>query len=324
MLRTALSLSMVTGQAFRMVHIRGQRRKPGLMRQHLTCVKAACEISSGTAVGAEIGSTELTFDPGKLRGGDYHFAIGTAGSTGLLFQTLLPALLQADGPSRLRLEGGTHNPLAPPFEFLERVFLPALRRMGADATIRLVESGFAPAGGGVVGSNIIPGAGLAPCDFHQRGELQRMVIRVPIRNLSAAIGQRMLEAALEKFPGADAAVDVREPGPGRGVCCLVEADFEHAAELTSGFGEQGVTAERIGARAAKAMHDFIGCGAVVGRQLADQLLLPLALAGGGSFTTMAPDAHVATNIAVIERFLPVKFRITEAARGTRLIAVSAP
>lgn len=327
MLRTALSLSMATGQAFRMVSIRGQRRKPGLMRQHLTCVRAAREISSGTATGAEIGSTELTFHPGKLRGGDYHFAIGTAGSTGLLFQTLLPALLLADAPSRLRLEGGTHNPLAPPFEFLERVFLPALRRMGADATISLVESGFAPAGGGCIESNINPCARLTPCELHERGDLQGMRIRVPIRNLSAAIGQRMLEAALEKFPGTDAAVEVREPGPGRGVCCLVEADFEHASELTSGFGEQGVAAEKIGARAAKSMHDFIGTGAVVGRQLADQLLLPMALAGAGSFTTMAPDEHVPTNIVVIEHFLPVKIRITEATRGTRgtrVIAVSRP
>ena len=321
MLRTALALSMATGQAFRMVHIRGQRRKPGLMRQHLTCVKAACEISTGTAIGMEIGSTDLTFHPGEVRSGDYHFAIGTAGSTSLLFQTLLPALLLTDAPSRLRLEGGTHNPLAPPFEFLDRVFLPAMRRMGADATISLVESGFAPVGGGIIESIVNPCARLAPCAFLARGELQDLRIRVPSRYLSAVIGQRMLEAALERFPGSDAAVDVREPGPGRGVCCLVEAVFEHTAELTSSFGEQGVSAEKVGARAAKAMHDFIGSGAVVGRQLADQLLLPMALAGVGRFTTMAPDAHVPTNIAVIERFLPVKFGITEAARSTRMITV---
>jgi len=196
--------------------------------------------------------------------------------------------------------------------------------MGADATISLVESGFAPAGGGCIESNINPCTKLIPCELHVRGELQGMHIRVPIRNLSAAIAQRMLEAALERFPGTDAAVDVREPGPGRGVCCLVEAAFEHVTELTSSFGEQGVTAERIGTRAAKTMHDFIGSGAVVGRQLADQLLLPMALAGAGSFTTMAPDEHVPTNIAVIEQFLPVKFCITEAARGTRVIAVSRP
>ena len=156
MLRTALSLALVTGQPFRMTNIRGKRPKPGLMRQHLTCVKAACEISDGTADGAEIGSTELVFRAGKPRGGSYQFAIGTAGSTGLLFQTLLPALLHADGPSTLRLEGGTHNPLAPPFEFLDRVFLPALRRIGAEATLSLVQSGFAPVGGGILECQIQP------------------------------------------------------------------------------------------------------------------------------------------------------------------------
>ena len=156
MLRTALSLAMVTGQPFRMVNIRGKRPKPGLMRQHLTCVKAACEISDGTADGAEIGSTELVFRAGKVRGGSYHFAIGTAGSTGLLFQTLLPALLHADGPADLRLEGGTHNPMAPPFEFLDRVFLPALRKMGADATLELEQTGFAPVGGGIGNCRVAP------------------------------------------------------------------------------------------------------------------------------------------------------------------------
>lgn len=321
MLRTALSLSMITGRPFRMTRIRGLRRKPGLMRQHLTCVKAACEISAGSADGAEIGATELVFRPGAIRAGDYQFAIGTAGSTGLLFQTLLPALLHAPGPSTLRLEGGTHNPLAPPFEFLERVFVPALRRMGGVATLTLGETGFAPAGGGIITAAIDPCAQLQPCDFRERGELQSVTIRVPIRNLSESIGTRMLEAAVAKLPTPDAAVEHREPGPGRGVCCLVEAVFEHASELTSSFGEQGVTAEKVGLRAAKVMHDFIGNGAVVGRCLADQLLLPMALAGSGVFTTMAPDDHVASNISVIEQFLPVKFRIEPRDRGHFEIAV---
>lgn len=322
MLRTALSLAMVTGQPFRMTNIRGKRRKPGLMRQHLTCVKAACEISDGTADGAEIGSTELVFQAGKLRGEPYQFSIGTAGSTSLLFQTLLPALLHADGPSTLRLEGGTHNPLAPPFEFIDRVFLPALRRMGAEATVSLVESGFAPAGGGVITCEIQPCSKLAAIDLHERGELTFTRLRVPTRNLPTSIAERILFAALEQFPCTDAAVETREPGPGRGVCCLFEAVFENTSEITSTFGETNVTAERVGMRAGKSMHDFIGSGVPVGRWLADQLLLPMALAGTGSFTTLIPDDHVPTNISVIEKFLPVKFLIDDADRGRRIISVS--
>jgi RNA 3'-terminal phosphate cyclase (ATP) len=321
MLRTALSLAMTTGQPFRMTNIRGKRSKPGLMRQHLTCVKAACEISDGTADGAEIGSTELVFRAGKPRAGAYQFAIGTAGSTGLLFQTLLPALLQADGPSTMRLEGGTHNPLAPPFEFLDRVFLPALRRMGAEVAISLVQSGFAPVGGGVIECTIQPCAKLQPIHLHERGELKSMNLRVPTRNLPIAIGGRILDSAIAQFPCDDASVEIREPGPGRGVCCLYEAVFENCEELSSSFGETNVTAERVGKRAAKCLQDFISSGVPVGRWLADQLLLPMALAGSGSFTTMVPDDHVPTNISVIEKFLPVKLGIEDADRGKRIVAV---
>lgn len=322
MLRTALSLAMITGQPFRMTNIRGLRRNPGLMRQHLTCVKAACEISDGTVDGAEIGSTEIVFRAGKLRGASYQFAIGTAGSTGLLFQTLLPALLHADGPSKLRLEGGTHNPLAPPFEFLDRVFLPALRRMGAEASISLVQTGFAPVGGGIIDCEIQPCGKPTAIDLHERGDLISLCLRVPTRHLPIAIPGRILNAALAGLPCDDATVEIREPGPGRGVCCLYEAMFENSAELTSTFGETNVTAERVGSRAAKSMQDFISSNTAVGRHLADQLLLPLALAGGGSFTTMVPDEHVPTNISVIEKFLPVKFRIEDADRGKRLIRIA--
>jgi RNA 3'-terminal phosphate cyclase (ATP) len=321
MLRTALSLAMVTGQSFRMVNIRGKRRKPGLMRQHLTCVNASCEITGGSAEGAEINSTEIVFHPGTPRGGEYRFSIGTAGSTGLLYQTLLPALLHADGQSTLHLEGGTHNPLAPPFEFLDRVFLPTLRKMGVDATISLAETGFAPVGGGVIHCIIEPCAQLAPIVLTDRGELISTKLRVPVRNLPRSIADRILNSALAEFPCDDASVEPREPGPGRGICCLYEAVFEHGSELASAFGEMNVTGEQVGRRTAKSLRDFISNGAAVGRYLADQLLLPMALAGGGNFITLNPDDHVPTNIGVIEMFLPVKFDIEDLDRGQRLVTV---
>jgi len=321
MLRSALSLAMVTGRPFRMTNIRGKRRKPGLMRQHLTCVKAAREVSGGTADGAEIGSTELVFRAGELRSGSYEFAIGTAGSTGLLLQTLLPALWRAGGPSTLRLSGGTHNPLAPPFEFLERVFLPAMARMGAKAELELVESGFAPVGGGTIECRIGACDGFRPAEFVERGETVSTSVRVPVRHLPVSIAGRMLDAAVAAFPCEDASVEVREPGPGRGVACLVEAVFEHGAELTSAFGEQGVSAEKLGRRAGKQMRDFLGGGAAVGRHLADQLLLPMALAGGGRFTTLAPDDHLPSNASVIEAFLGVPITTEELGKGVWRVVV---
>lgn len=322
MLRTALSLAMITGQPFRMANIRGLRPKPGLMRQHLTCVKAACEISGGTADGAEIGSTELVFRSGEIRGGNYQFAIGTAGSTSLLFQTLFPALLYADGPSTFTLEGGTHNPMAPPFEFLDHVFLPAIRSMGARAEASLKETGFAPAGGGVLEATIEPSGKPTPLDLHERGELTALSIVVPIRHLSKSIAERIIASAVKTLPCTDVKIDRRETGPGRGVACLIAATFDHANELTSALGEFGVNSEAVGFRPAKAMSHYIASGVPVGRWLADQLLLPMALAGSGSFSTITPDPHVATNIEVIEKFLPVKFRIDSGDRGRRIIRVS--
>lgn len=320
MLRTALSLAMITGQPFRMTNIRGKRPRPGLMRQHLTCVRAAMEISDGTADGAEPGSTELVFRAGKVRCGSYQFAIGTAGSTGLLFQTLLPALWHADGESTLVLEGGTHNPMAPPFEFLERVFLPALRRLGVDASLTLGQTGFAPAGGGHITAVVRPCAGLGELDLHERGAPLERSFTVVSRRLGERIPERVLKAAGDVLDWDQHHLDSRDDGPGTGICLLVEHRFEHGTELCTSFGEMGVLAEKVGHRAAKAMRDFIGSEAAVGRHLADQLLLPMALAGGGSFTTMKPDDHVRTNIAVIERFLPVKFTIRDGPRSLRVIS----
>jgi RNA 3'-terminal phosphate cyclase (ATP) len=322
MFRTALSLAMITGQPFRMVNIRGKRSKPGLMRQHLTCVRAACEISGGTADGAEIGSTELVFRADQVRAGSYQFAIGTAGSTTLLYQTLLPALLHADGPSTLRLEGGTHNPLAPPFEFIDRVFLPVLAQMGGSSSVRLVTAGFPPAGGGVIECGIEPCAGLSPLELLTRPAEYRTSIRVLTRHLPLSIAGRMLDAALGLVPTKDATVENREPGPGPGVCCLVEADFGTVREVTFAYGEAGVTAEKVGRHAAKALNDYVSCGAPVSRHLADQLLLPMALAGSGSILAMSPDDHVRTNISVISKFLPVTFAVEDAERGCKRISVS--
>jgi RNA 3'-terminal phosphate cyclase (ATP) len=320
MLRTALSLSMLTGQAFRMTRIRGKRRKPGLMRQHLTCVRAAVEISGGSADGAEIGSTELVFRAGPVRGGDYRFAIGTAGSTGLLLQTLLPALWQAGEPSILRLEGGTHNPMAPPFEFLDRIFLPAMARMGARAELELLETGFAPAGGGAVRCRIEPCPQWKPLELTERGPLSSMTLRVISRHVPESVPERIRKAAEKSFDFDRVELDRREPGPGNGVCCQIEAEFAGGLrETATSFGAHGLPSERVARDAAKPMQDFLGSGAPVGRHLADQLLLPLALAGSGQFVTMAPDAHLPTNISVIESFLPLRFQIEDLERGCKRV-----
>ncbi|HEY0883453.1 MAG TPA: RNA 3'-terminal phosphate cyclase, partial [Archangium sp.] len=171
-LRTALGLSLVTGKAFRIVRIRGGREKPGLLRQHLTCVQAAARLGDAETSGAELGSQELVFQPRRLRAGDFTFAIGTAGSTTLVLQAVLPALLRAPGPVSLAIEGGTHNGLAPPFEFLARSLVPLLTRLGAKLDVSLVRPGFEPAGGGRLEVRVTPSP-LGTLELLSRGALLR-------------------------------------------------------------------------------------------------------------------------------------------------------
>lgn len=326
LLRSALSLSLVTGQAFRMTAIRGLRKKPGLMRQHLTGVNASVEISGGSADGAELGSTELVFNPGKVSGGDYRFAIGTAGSACLLFQTLLPALMLCKEPSTLRLEGGTHNPMAPTFDFLDECFLPQIRKMGACVKIALERHGFYPAGGGVIHAEIAPCAELHPLKLISRGGAISKNVRVLVAHVPEDVGRREGESAV-RFLGelgwSNDGISVEAvESSGSGNVVSIGCAFENVSEMTISFGERGKSGKIVAKEAAKAMRDYLGTKAVVGRRLADQLLLPIALAGKGEFLTMVPSNHTQTNAELIARFLEVKFAMEEVAGGQWRVSVN--
>ena len=173
-LRSALSLSMITGQPFTITDIRAGRAKPGLLRQHLTAVKAATEICRATVEGAELRAQRLIFRPGTVRGGDYRFAIGSAGSSTLVLQTVLPALWFADGPSRVEASGGTDNPSAPPADFIRRVLEPLLAKMGIHQQTTLLRHGFYPAGGGVVATEVSPVALFNTLQLGERGNIVQM------------------------------------------------------------------------------------------------------------------------------------------------------
>ena len=306
-LRTALSLSMCTGQPFRIVNIRAKRKKPGLMRQHLTAVQAAAEICGAEVEGGQAGSQILGFTPGPIRGGEYRFSIGTAGSCTLVFQTILPALLRADSASHVVLRGGTHNPMSPPFHFLERAFLPLLRRMGADVSLELTRHGFYPAGGGEFIAHIQPAA-LKPLYLEQRGERLTAYAEALVAALPVHIARRELAVVGKRMGWTDGQLLLRglsnDQGPGNAL--LMALEHEAVTEVFVGFGEKGVTAEAVAEKTVDAVRRYLASGAAVGPHLADQLLLPLALAGGGSFTASAVSQHTLTNAEVIRRFLPVE------------------
>lgn len=329
-LRTSLALSMCTGQPFALNKIRAGRAKPGLMRQHLTCVNAAAEICGAEIEGAELNSTSLAFRPGQVRAGDYTFNVGTAGSCTLVLQTVWPALMMADGPSRLKLCGGTHNPMAPPFHFLERSYAPLLHRLGAKAELQLRRLGFYPAGGGEIEATIWPAKGqLQAFDVNDRGAkvegyaecfapaLPRSVARRELEQLGASLGWSPEQ--LREAPSR------QNEGPGNAL--LVTLAYENVTEVVTAFGEKGVSAEQVAREVVREVRAYQASDAALGPHLADQWAMPLAMAvnqrgGAASYTCTELTPHATTNFDVIARFLRVKFT-TEPAQGGFSVTVAA-
>ncbi len=305
-LRTALGLSLVTGRAFTIEKIRAGRKRPGLLAQHLTAVRAAAEIGDAETHGAAVGSVQLHFAPRKVRPGDYRFAVGTAGSATLVLQTVLPALSIADGPSHLRLEGGTHNPWAPPFEFLDRTFLPLVGRMGPQVEAVLERPGFYPAGGGAFSVTIQPQQPLRRLELLERGEVLRQSVRAIVSRLPLHIARREAQAVQNALGLPDdcvAAEPVDSAGPGNAV--VIEIECEHITEVFVGFGQKGVPAEAVARQVVKEAQRYLAADVPVGPYLADQLLIPLALAGDGRFLTLTPSPHAMTNLEVLRSFVEV-------------------
>ncbi|HKE93733.1 MAG TPA: RNA 3'-terminal phosphate cyclase [Povalibacter sp.] len=313
-LRSALSLSILTGQPFRIRNIRARREKPGLMRQHLTAVNAAAAISGAKVAGASLGSAELTFAPGKMAGGEYSFAIGTAGSCTLVLQTVLPPLLLAAEPSTIRINGGTHNKGSPPVDFLARAFLPLINRMGPTVTLELVRHGFYPRGGGEIRVHVTPCAKLQPITLTQRGSRMDSYAEAYIAAIPMHVAERELSVVGRSLNWASGQLKLRglggEVGPGNAL--TITLVHEHITEVFTGFGEKNVMAETVAKRAVGEAREYIAGTAAAGIHLADQLLLPMALGGVDAFTTFAPTPHFESNAEVIGIFTDCRIR-TEAA-----------
>ena len=309
-LRTSLSLSLVTGRAFRIVNIRAKRRKAGLLRQHLAAIRGAAALGGSKVTGAELGSTTLEFIPEAVTPGDYDFAVGSAGSVTLVLQTVLPPLILAAGRSTLRLEGGTHNPLAPPYEFLQYAFLPLLEKMGTHISTDLERPGFYPAGGGVLHVTIDPATNLRAFDLLSRGELVVHKARALISRLPRPIAERELNVLRKQmdWPAEDLEVmETESVGPGNALVALLR--YENITEVVTGFGQKGIAAESVAGNVVREIETYLNSGAVVGQHLADQLMVPFALAGGGSFQTLNLSGHSETNLEVIRMFVPADSRV---------------
>jgi RNA 3'-terminal phosphate cyclase (ATP) len=327
MVRSSLALSLVTGRSVEIQHIRAKRQKPGLMQQHLTAVRAAAEVGQADVEGDSLGSRRICFRPGKVTGGNYTFKVATAGSATLVFQTVLPALLTAPVESHMVLEGGTHNSMAPPFDFLAKAFLPLVNRMGPAVVTQLFRPGFYPAGGGRFAATIRP-APLGRLELTERGKLLDRRVRALVAKLPAHIGQRECDTVAKATGWELRSMLIEEVkhshGPGNIV--MIELESENVTEVFTAFGRLGVRAEEVATQAVCEAQKYLAAVVPVGPHLADQLLLPLGIAayrqtGGGTFRTMALTQHALTHIDILRRFLEIKIDVRETVESDVLVQV---
>lgn len=323
-LRTALALSMALGTPFRMVNIRAGRSRPGLAPQHLACVRAARQICGAAVRGDSLHSQEIEFHPGEVEAGEYHFAIGTGGSVCLLLQAVIPALLTASGPSAITVSGGTHVPFAPPFEFLRDCLFPRLEAMGPRLGASLERIGYMAEGGGSVTVTVEPVPGLRPLHLEGQGAHTGTRAIVYAHGQPGSVWRQEQSVLLsEKFAGlglAEAdispAPDVPAPPQGGGNAVIVTTRHGPAAAMV--FAEclqRNRLPQKVADIAARHALDYVRSGCATDYHLADQLLVPLALAGGGSLTVNKITDHIATCVQTIGRFMDCRAEIPPV--GTR-------
>jgi RNA 3'-phosphate cyclase len=307
-LRTSLALSLVTARSFHLRNIRIGRRRPGLQPQHLSSVHAAAAIGGARVHGGTLDSTELVFEPGQVVPGNYRFAIGTAGATGLVLQTVyLPLALRGGAPSDVTLEGGTHVPWSPCFHFLDVTWRRYLKLLGMEIRLRLHHPGFYPRGGGVVEARVQPCSQLRGLHLEERGAVTTATGFSAVAGLPEHIARRQARRAACRLEKAGLLVDIREEtwAGGPGTVLAVVVGTESVPALFFGLGARGKPAERVADEAVdQALAYPRAAPAAVDARSADQLVLPLALAQGPSaFTVAEVTSHLLTNVAVIRRFL---------------------
>lgn len=325
-IRTSVALSLVTGKAFRVERVRANRSKPGLQRQHLTAVLSAARIGNAVVEGARVGTSEFSFVPGEVAPGEYSFSIGTAGSATLVMQAVLPPLLIASAPSTLRIEGGTHNVHAPPVEFLQRAFLPLVNQLGPKVSLELERYGFYPPGGGRLKVLIEPAREeeRKRLDIPERGEILSRKARALVVKLPPHIAERELAVVADELSFSDEQLEVEtsQNAISPGNVLTIEMASEHVTEIFTGIGQRGVRAEEVAQSAVNEARQYLSHDAPVGEHLADQLLIPLALAGGGSYLTGPPSLHTKTNIEIIKHFLEVEIKTLQLSENLWRIMVN--
>lgn len=320
--RSSLALSLITGRSFTIENIRANRRQPGLALQHLTAVQAAARIGNAEVSGDKLRSNRISFRPNEYVGGHFEFPIQTAGSSTLVLQTVLPALMIAEGESTVVVTGGTHNQMAPPYDFIANTYAPIIRAIGPEIELNLDKHGFYPAGGGQITMQICPSSSLGPINMVKRGQLISKQVRAIVSRLPRKIAQREIDTFQSKSGWRKSCFDIVEIAQpfGPGNVMLIELEFENLTEVIAGFGERGVSAENVAQRAWRETKAFLESEVPVGEYLADQLLLPMGIGahlgtGGGTILTGPLSEHSKTHLDILQRFLNMQSEIEEVENG---------
>jgi len=337
-LRTALSLSAVTGRPFRISRIRHDRLKPGLRPQHLAAARATAAICQGTLTGDEVGSGEITLEPRTVVcQPSWRFDIGTAGSAPLLFQTLCWPLALSGGPTQVCLLGGTHQDHSPSFHYLALVWAPAVARLGFPFELSLQRAGFYPEGGGEFSATVQPARAMPTLDLLHRGTLLETDVVSLVSGVEFAVAEQQADRAERRMREAGVACQARAVpmpgGPSRGSHLIIVARFERIRSGHSATSEGGREPDRTADAAVAAFSRFLDGRGAVDPHLADQLLVPAALVAAGRvprpsevdlstrFTVGEVTRHLLTNAGVVRSFLPVEVLVDGAEGGEGTVSV---
>ncbi len=325
-LRSSLSLSSVLHVPVKLFNIRAKRTKPGMQAQHLMGVQAASIMADAQTPGLAKGSTELLYSPSSIHGGDFRFNVGTAGSSMLVLQTIMPLAAFATSDVSFRIIGGTHVAWSPNFHFVKEVFLPLLGKTGfSPSSLELERAGWYPKGGGAVKFLSKPIDSLQPLNLESPGKLLKIGGVSCCSNLPEVVVERQAESAkqLLRESGYEAEIEKQVlPSPSRGSALTFYAVYENSVLGASSLGALGKKSEKVGEEAAKGLLAEMGSGAALDRHAGDQLLIYMALAKGESSVTVSElTPHIKTNIWVLEQFVDARFRVEELANRAARIAV---
>lgn len=319
-LRTAVALSAITEKPVKIFNIRAKRCNPGLRPQHLKGIEACGKLCNGRFKGLRIGSRIIEFFPGKIKGGNYDIDIGTAGSISLVLQTLVIPSLHAESEVVLNIKGGTDVRWAPTIEFFKSVFSGNLKKMGADIKSKILRVGYYPKGGGKVRVEISPCEKIKSINWVEQGGIKKIeCCSFASEHLKGKkVAERQAEGFKETFKSAECKIKYfKTLSPGSSITAHAHCNAVMGASV---LGERKKRAEEVGKACADLLRSQLDSGACLDRWMADQILPFLAI-GSGKVSVAEITNHCLTNVWVIEKFLPVKFKIEGRLREKGIITV---